>query len=167
MQRPFFFSIFTQVSHPDGYALMRGGCSFIGKSMPTLGDYFAVTFAGPSLEQGQNLFLKVVASNRHDRSIQRASLLDTQPVFPKSLLSTMAPKLNLEDRVSKLEDWKQDMEKVTRFRLEGFTRIQQKCRECHAGRSPNKFWPLKEALAELMIADLDPHLEHCLDSPAS
>ena len=46
----------------------------------------------------------------------------------------MAPKLNLEDRVSKLEDWKQDMEKVTRFRLEGFTKIQQKCHECHASR---------------------------------
>ena len=31
--------------------------------------------------------------------------------------------------------------------------------------SPNKFWPLKERLAELMLADLDPHLEHCFENP--
>ena len=30
---------------------------------------------------------------------------------------------------------------------------------------PNKFWPLKERLAELMLADLDPHLEHCFENP--
>lgn len=74
--------------------------------------------------------------------------------------ASMLFQLHLDERVTKLEEWKQDVDKDFTFRMEGFVKVQQKCHECHASRTPNKYWPLKEQLAELMIADLEPHLEH-------
>ena len=79
-----------------------------------------------------------------DTREQRMSLSKEQPV---------------EKRLDGLEERAQSWESVLRFRVSGFTALQDRCHELAA--SSKEFWTLKKDLPVLLLKDLNHWLQEC------
>ena len=76
---------------------------------------------------------------------------------------TMAPKvMTVEQRLTQLEEFKNDVNTVTRVRLENTPKVLELCVEAAESRD---FWQLKQKLAEALLLDLDPLLPTLFQEP--
>ena len=76
---------------------------------------------------------------------------------------TMAPKvMTVEQRLTQLEEFKNDVNTVTRVRLENTPKVLELCVEASESRD---FWQLKQKLAEALLLDLDPLLPTLFQEP--